>query len=171
MKKEKKVIVVDIILIVISLYLALLLKFDFRIKPEYIEFFLLSIIPVVIFTITFNVIFKLYSNIWKYASVEELLSIVYSMTASNIVFIVYGYFIIRITTDNPFFRFPITVHIIFWLLSVVSLGGVRFLYRLLENNGSYKSEVKKKKNLLIIGAGDAGAILIKEIKNNTTFKL
>ncbi|MEG1254715.1 nucleoside-diphosphate sugar epimerase/dehydratase [Clostridium sp.] len=168
MKKEKKIIVVDAILIIMSLYLALLLKFDFKIQPEYVEFFKLSIIPVVIFTVIFNVIFKLYSNIWKYASIEELLSIVYSMTASNVVFIIYGYFITHTLLKSKFFRFPITVHIIFWLLSVVSLGGVRFLYRLLENNGSGKSEMKKKKNLLIIGAGDAGAILIKEIKNNTS---
>jgi FlaA1/EpsC-like NDP-sugar epimerase len=168
MKKENKIIVLDVILVVISLYLALLLKFDFRIEPDYWEFFLLSIIPVVVFTIVFNMIFKLYSNIWKYASVEELLSIVYSMTASNIVFIIYGYFISHTMLNSVFFRFPITVHIIFWLLSVISLGGVRFLYRIMENNGSDKEQLNKIKNLLIIGAGDAGAILIKEIKNNST---
>jgi len=168
MKKEKKIIVLDVILVVMSLYLALLLKFDFRIQPDYIEFFLLSIIPVVVFTIIFNMIFKLYSNIWKYASVEELLSIVYSMTASNVAFIIYGYFISHTMLNSRFFRFPITVHIIFWLLSVISLGGVRFLYRIMENNGSDKGPINKIKNLLIIGAGDAGAILIKEIKNNNT---
>jgi len=87
MKKENKNIVLDVILVAISLYLALLLKFDFRIQPDYREFFILSIVPVVALTIIFNMIFKLYSNIWKYASVEELLSIVYSMTASNIDFL------------------------------------------------------------------------------------
>ncbi|MEG0133156.1 MAG: nucleoside-diphosphate sugar epimerase/dehydratase [Clostridium sp.] len=168
MKKENKIIVVDIILIVVSLYLALLLKFDFKIKPEYINLFKISIIPVVIFTIVFNIIFKLYSNIWKYASVGELLSIVYSMAASNIVFVVYGYFINRMLFKTQFFRFPITVHIIFWLLGVLSLGGIRFIYRILENNCAGKLEMIKTKNLLIIGAGDAGAILIKEIKNNTS---
>jgi len=105
MKKENKIIVLDVILVVISLYLALLLKFDFRIQPDYIEFFLLSIIPVVVLTIIFNVIFKLYSNIWKYASVEELLSIVYSMTASNIAFIIYGYFISHTMLKSRFFYY------------------------------------------------------------------
>lgn len=167
MKKDKKIIVIDIILILMSLYIALLLKFDFSIPPGYIEFFKISIIPVILLTLIFNMIFKLYSNIWKYASVEELLSIVYSMTATNIVFIIYGYFITHTLLKYQFFRFPLTVHIIFWLLSVISLGGVRFFFRIMENNVSTKNSSRKKKNLLIIGAGDAAAILIKEIQNKT----
>lgn len=167
MEKDKKIILIDIILILISLYIALLLKFDFRVPPGYVEFFKLSIVPVIVLTLIFNMIFKLYSNIWKYASVEELLSIVYSMTATNIVFILYGYLITHTLLKNQFFRFPITVHIIFWILSVISLGGGRFFFRILENSSINKVGSKKKKNLLIIGAGDAAAILIKEIKNKT----
>lgn len=167
MNKDRKFILIDGVLIIISLYVALLLKFDFRIQPIYMEFFKLSIIPVVVFTIIFNILFKLYNNIWRYASVEELLSIVYSMTLSNIVFIIYSYLISHILLKSVYYRFPMTVHIIFWLLSVISLGGVRFLYRLIANSGNGKSG-EKKKNLLIIGAGDAGAILIKEIQNNSS---
>ena len=115
----------------------------------------MSIIPVVVFTIVFNMIFKLYGNIWKYASVEELLSIVYSMTASNIVFIIYGYFISHTMLNSIFFRFPITVHIIFWLLSVISLEELDF-YINHENNGPDKGRINKRKNLFFIVGGDAG---------------
>ncbi len=167
MNKDRKIVVIDAILVVASLYLALLLKFDFKIQHGYEELFLLSIIPVVVITIIFNIVFKLYSNIWKYASIEELLSIVYSMAASNFVFVIYSYFISHTLLKSIFSRFPITVHIIFMLLSVICLGGIRFIYRIAENNGTDKSSVSKRKNVLIIGAGDAGAILIKEIKNNS----
>ncbi|MDU1411796.1 MAG: nucleoside-diphosphate sugar epimerase/dehydratase [Clostridium sp.] len=167
MKKERRFIIIDTLLIVISLYIALLLKFDFKIEPIYIEFFWMSIIPVIAFTVIFNILFKLYSNIWRYASVEELLSIVYSMTISNIAFIVYSYLISYTIFKSTYYRFPVTVHIIFWILSVINLGGVRFLYRIIENSGNGKS-IEKKKKLLIIGAGDAGAILIKEIQNNSS---
>ncbi len=167
MEKDKKIIVIDMILILISLYIALLLKFDFRVPPGYVDFFKVSIVPVIALTLIFNMLFKLYSNIWKYASVEELLSIVYSMTATNIVFIIYGYFITHTLLKNQFFRFPLTVHIIFWILSVISLGGIRFFFRILENSNISRSKSNKKKNLLIIGAGDAAAILIKEIKNKS----
>ena len=59
MKKQGKFVVIDIILITISLYIALLLKFDFKIEPIYMEFFLLSINPVIIITLIFNKVFKL----------------------------------------------------------------------------------------------------------------
>lgn len=165
MEKDKRIIFIDMILILISLYIAMLLRFDFRVPPGYIEFFKVSVIPVMIFTIFFNMLFKLYSNIWKYASIEELLSIIFSMTATNIVFIMYGYVITHTLLKYQFFRFPLTVHIIFWLLSVISLGGVRFFFRIIEGSNIGEKAVRRKKNLLIIGAGDAAAILIKEIKN------
>ncbi len=165
MEKDKRIIVIDIVLILLSLYIAMLLRFDFRIPPGYVEFFKVSVAPVIIITIIFNMVFKLYSNIWKYASIEELLSIIYSMTATNIIFILYGYFITHTLLKYKFFRFPLTVHIIFWVLSVISLGGVRFFFRIVEGSNIGHGVSRKKKNLLIIGAGDAAAILIKEIKN------
>lgn len=167
MKKETRLMIVDAVLVVISLYIALILKMDFKIEPVYFRFFLLSIIPVITFTIITNMLFKLYSNIWRYASVEELLSLVYSMTLTNIIFIIYSYFISYTLLQSRYYRFPVSVHIIFWLLSVISLGGVRFLYRIMAN-GSTEETSAKKKNVLIVGAGDAGAILIKEINNNSS---
>src|SRR3712207_8655534 len=53
----------------------------------------LSILPVIVITIFFNKVFNLYNSIWKYASVEELISIIYSVSISNIFFIIYSYFI------------------------------------------------------------------------------
>ncbi|MEG0132502.1 MAG: nucleoside-diphosphate sugar epimerase/dehydratase [Clostridium sp.] len=151
----------------ISLYVALLLKFDFKIQPAYIELFWLSVLPVVVFTIIFNVLFKLYTNIWRYASINELISIVCSVSLINLVFMIYGRFINYTVFKTQYYRFPLSAHIIFWILSVISLGGVRFLYRIVENSGNGKSAYKKK-NLLIIGAGDAGALLIKEVKNSSS---
>jgi len=165
-QQHKRFIAIDLILIVISLYVSLLLKFDFDIPSEYIVFLKLSIVPVIVITILFNVIFNMYKHIWKYASIEELLSIVYSITLSNIVFIVYSYFINYKLLENQYFRFPFTVHIIFWILSTVLLGGTRFIYRITEEVKTYDNNNEKMAKLLIIGAGDAGALLIKEIKKH-----
>ncbi|ERI90776.1 putative epimerase/dehydratase WbiI [Clostridiales bacterium oral taxon 876 str. F0540] len=166
MQQHKRFIAIDLILIIISLYVSLLLKFDFDIPSEYIVFLKLSIVPVIVITILFNVIFNMYKHIWKYASIEELLSIVYSITLSNIVFIVYSYFINYKLLENQYFRFPFTVHIIFWILSTVLLGGTRFIYRITEEVKTYDNNNEKMAKLLIIGAGDAGALLIKEIKKH-----
>jgi FlaA1/EpsC-like NDP-sugar epimerase len=169
MQKDKKLVIYDVLFLIASLYFALLLRFDFNIPPEYMIFLKLSIIPVVIITLIMNKIFNLYDRIWKYASVEELFSIVYSVSLANLIFIIYSYLINYKFLENRFYRFPYTVHIIFWILSVLALGGIRFVYRVSEdrNKGEYKN--RREKRLLIVGAGDASAMLIREIKKHKNF--
>ncbi|QXE18507.1 nucleoside-diphosphate sugar epimerase/dehydratase [Clostridium sp. 001] len=169
MQKDRKLIVYDILFLIGSLYFALLLKFDFNIQQEYIIFLKISVIPMVIITLVFNKVFNLYDSIWKYASVEELISIVYSVSVSNIIFVIYSYFINYKFLENRYYRFPYTVHIIFWILSVLTLGGIRFIYRLLQDKSVGQYKKIRNKRLLIIGAGDASAVLIKEIKKNRNF--
>lgn len=169
MKKDRKLIVFDIILIVLSLYLAILLRFDFGLSiefHEYMKFFRVSIIPVIVITIFFNCIFNAYNSIWKYASVQELMSIVYSLSLSNIIFIVYSYFINYKIFQSSYYRFPFTVHIIFWLLSILFLGGTRFIFRVMQERKNSIEKNEPKKNLLVIGAGDAAALIIKEVRRN-----
>jgi len=166
MKTDKRVYAVDIICILAALYISLLLRFDFNIPSKDLEFFKLSIIPVLILIIGFNKIFKLYRNIWKYASIEELFSIIYSISLANIVFVIYSYLVSHTLFKSHYYRFPFTVHIIFWLLCVITLGGIRIIYRILEQNKGENKQCDKNLNTLIVGAGDAGALLVKEIKKH-----
>ncbi|KGN03517.1 nucleoside-diphosphate sugar epimerase [Clostridium novyi A str. 4570] len=166
MKSNKKFLVYDIVLVTFFLYFALLLRFDFHIPQEYIVFFKLSIVPVIVISVICNAIFHLYDRIWKYASIEELISIVYSVSLSNIIFIFYSYFISYKLLSFVHYRFPATVHIIFWVLSVLALGGTRFIYRVVGGNDNAETFDNKSSNILIVGAGDAGAMLIKEIKKH-----
>ncbi|AVP53964.1 polysaccharide biosynthesis protein [Clostridium tetani] len=167
MNKSKKLIIYDIILLVLALYLSLLLRLDFIISNEYMEFFKYAVVPVILITLFFNKMFKLYDSIWKYASIEELISIIYSLSLSNVVIILYNYFVTYKLLETKYMRFPYAAHIIFWILSVAFLGGTRFLYRVVGEIQSDRICNKKKNKLLIIGAGDAAALLIKEIKKNT----
>lgn len=167
MQKDKKLIIYDIVFLLITLYFAFSLRFDFNIPQEYMVFLKLSIIPVIVIGLIFNNFFKLYNSIWKYASIEELMSIIYSVTLSNVVFIVYSYFVNYKFLENRYYRFPFTVHIIFWTLSVLALGGIRFTYRIIEDNKSERPVKREDKRVLIIGAGDASALIIKEIKRHS----
>jgi FlaA1/EpsC-like NDP-sugar epimerase len=169
MQKDKQLIVYDITFLIVSLYFSLLLKFDFNIPQEYMVFLKLSITPVVIITLVCNRFFNLYSSIWKYASIEELMSIIYSVSLANIIFIIYSYLVNYKFLENRFYRFPFTVHIIFWILSVIALGGMRFTWRVVEDNKLGKDSIDNNKRLLIIGAGDASALLIKETKRHKSF--
>lgn len=172
MQEDRKLIIYDAVLLAVSLYLAILLRFNFSMPAEYMGFLKLSIVPVIVITLVFNKFFKLYSSIWKYASVEELVSVIYSVSLSNIIFVLYSYIISFKFLENRYYRFPFSVHIIFWILSVVILGGTRFLLRMFEQGSreqpaAGKKICRKSKKLLIIGAGDAAAMLVKEIKRHS----
>lgn len=169
MQKDKQLIIYDIAFLIVSLYFSFLLRFEFSIPQEYMMLLKLSIIPVVIINLVCNRFFNLYSSIWKYASVEELMSVIYSISSSNIIFIIYSYFVYYKFLENKLYRFPFSVHIIFWILSVLALGGVRFMWRVAQDNNLGKDGIDVKKKLLIIGAGDASALLIKEIKRHKSF--
>lgn len=170
MRKCSKFVIYDIVLTIVSLYMALLIRFDFGMDValvKYMQFFRLSVIPVVVFTLFFNYIFNLYKRIWKYASINELLSITYSVTLSNIVFIFYSYFINYKLFESAYYRFPFTVHIIFWLLTIVYLSGARFIYKaVLYNKRIQKNDNEDNINVLIVGAGEAAVLLIKEIRKH-----
>lgn len=160
----------DIVVITFSLYFALLLKFDFKPDARYLSLFRVTIIPLIIIMLLFNMLFNLYNNLWKYASIEELLSIIYSVTLSNIVFLVLIYVLSHLKyINNIYYRFPYTVHVMLWMLCVILCGGGRFIYRIVYENKEMNTiqDSEKSINLLIIGAGDAAALLIKEIKRNS----
>ena len=157
----------DSILVVCALYFSLVLRFDFNVEPEYIRFLKLSIIPVILITIFFNNAFKLYSNVWKYASIEELLSIVFSISLSNIVFMIYSYFVTYKMLETQYYRFPFTVLVIFWILSLISFGGMRFLSRIIYHSRNLSTNDKDSINILIVGAGDLGVTLMKEINKHS----
>lgn len=169
MRKENKIFVVsDIVMVILSLYIALMLRFDFIVEIRYMELFKVSIIPVIVIMLIFNKLFNLYNSMWEYASIDELLSIVYSVSLTNVVFIVCSYILSHLKiTQNVFYRFPYTVHIIFWMLCIILLGGTRFAYRVsYESKRNKENDQENKIKLLIIGAGDAAAMLIKEIKRS-----
>jgi FlaA1/EpsC-like NDP-sugar epimerase len=115
--------------------------------------------------------FNLYTNVWKYASINEVLSIVYSVSLSNIAFIFYSYFINYKILESSLYRFPFSVHVIFWLLCIIFLGGIRFMNKVVVYNRRIKSGSKDEDkgdnvNLLIVGAGEAAVLLINEIRKH-----
>lgn len=101
--------------------------------------------------------FHLYNRMWSVASVRELLTISYAVTISIIVasglqFLVKGDIYLRIM-------------VITWLLHIVLIGGSRFILRLLHDRTSFKPQDNLKR-VLIVGAGEAGTMLVRSIKRN-----
>ena len=101
--------------------------------------------------------FQLYNRIWSLASVRELLTISYAVTtavftASIMQFVLKGDVYVRIM-------------IVTWLLLILLIGGSRFLLRIAHDRTSLKPNGDLKK-VLIIGAGEAGTMLLRSIKKN-----
>lgn len=154
-------IILDIIVLALSSFFALVLRFDFKSIPqEFIDninnYF---IIDAIILFLTF-IMFKLYFSIWTYASITELINIAFACTS---------YIIIEFTYKFVFnINMPRSSYLIKLMLLIMFVSGVRFAYRILRTLRGIKNKRKNNINTMIIGAGDAGRLLITEIYNNPT---
>lgn len=164
--KQKKIIsllAIDAILINISYILSLYIRFEGDIVGKqftsyfirYREHFLyITAIKLLVFFFL-----KLYKPVWKYASIEELMTIVMASILSNAV--VLSYMVVR--RD----MLPRSIYILVALLDMVLIGGVRFSFRAFSTMGGNLLSHTRHKSVMIIGGGDAGALVIREYKNHT----
>lgn len=115
--------------------------------------------------------FGMYRRMWVYASVKELRLIVGAVTTASV--LVTGVMIF-ISTLKVFNGFPRSVLIIDWLLSMVMVGGLRFMLRFMAESitaSSTNGKSHQAKRALIVGAGDAGALVVRELQKNTELNL
>lgn len=150
----------DAILINLALFGSFYLRFEGNLKEEYLEYVQThletALVSTVVFLLAFH-IFGLYRNIWRYASVGELLSIVYAVTVGIGFTMAIIYFIAPL-------RLPHSVSVLFWLLVIVLTGGLRFTPRVRQENSIFTLRNKDERKVLIIGAGDAGVLALRELK-------
>uniref|UniRef100_UPI00406D354E polysaccharide biosynthesis protein n=1 Tax=Psychrobacillus sp. FSL H8-0483 TaxID=2921389 RepID=UPI00406D354E len=99
--------------------------------------------------------FQLDSRIWRAASIRELLAITYGVTFAVTLKSVIHFIII----GEVYFR----EHVITWLLLMILIGGSRFCLRLINDRTSFKHRGQLKR-VLIVGAGEAGMMLIRNMK-------
>jgi FlaA1/EpsC-like NDP-sugar epimerase len=112
--------------------------------------------------------FGIYRRIWRYASIRELVLILVAVTTASL--IIAGA-MLGLFYGKVFTAFPRSVLIIDWLLSMTFAGGLRFLFRIVAERSSTAANIspsrgKRKKWVLVIGAGDAGAMIVRELKKN-----
>ncbi|MDR0433977.1 MAG: polysaccharide biosynthesis protein, partial [Gracilibacteraceae bacterium] len=115
--------------------------------------------------------FGLYRHIWRYASIGELWAIVVASAvgvgAVAAVLFCVSFAAGAIPAAGAFRRLPHIVTVLFWLSVMLLTGGARFVQRVRQlrgRAGGGGSPVPAKK-ILIIGAGDAGLVALRELKN------
>jgi len=154
--------VIDAFLVNFALILALFIRFEGHINDQFIQYFNRYISVFIIITLVKLVIFyyfRLYASIWRYASIDELMRVVAASIAGNALMIS----ILFLMETN----LPRSVYAMVFLLDMAFIGGSRLSLRSISHYfHSEKLEKKSQKRVMIVGGGDAGAMVIKELKNH-----
>lgn len=153
-------LLIDIIMVIISYYLALWLRFDGVIQPKYYNLFIKYVLVLVLIKVLIFIVFKLYRSLWEYASIEEMMNICIAVFAANTAAVTY-----LVLLES---HLPRSVYVMAGLFDLIFIGGVRFTYRALRRfkNKNFLIRSPKAKNVIVVGAGDAGALIVKELKSH-----
>jgi len=163
---------IDALLVAVSYVTAYWLRFDGEIPPAEwanIEQTLPLIIPTKIACFLF---FNLYRGMWRYTSLIDLINVFKACSLSSAIIV------LIILYTSHIIGFPRSVFVIDWVLTILLIGGIRFGIRLALTNHistllSFRNiqSSSTAKKLLIIGAGDAGEKVIREIRDNPVVKI
>jgi len=167
--RNRYLLVGDIVLSLISVLGSYVIRLELiNMFPTYVPSLLWMLGIAAIIRPVVYYFFGIYLRLWRYASIRELLLILSAVTTASIIIagIMLGLFL-----SNVFPGFPRSVLIIDWLLSIMFAGGLRFIFRLLAENPSLALkgnliQTRRKKQVLVIGAGDAGAMVVRELQKN-----
>lgn len=153
-------IVLDVLIINSASLLALWIRFDFqigKIDSIYISELLSYVLVNTLLTLFIFWCFRLYNSLWQFASIDELMNIIFATTLSAICEYL-GMKLMDIRMPRSYFP----LHLIFMMgLITCSRFGYRFLRRV---SNQYNNTSKHR--IMVIGAGAAANIIIKEILNS-----
>jgi len=148
-------VLMDLLIVSMTPYLALYVRLEGTLNSPFYDS-LLEVMPeiIAIRLITFYA-FGLYNRLWRYASINEVIVIVGSVTVSSVFVIGYIY---ALGTN-----LPKSLHLLTWFCTILFIGASRFCVRITH----YWRKQKNKQccdNVLIVGAGDAGAMIARELQ-------
>ncbi|MBD5505099.1 MAG: polysaccharide biosynthesis protein [Lachnospiraceae bacterium] len=157
-------IIYDVISVILASYLAIVMRYEFRVDaiPEHFLSPIEHVMPLnIVVTLAIFYVFRLYSSLWAFAGESELQNIVVSCVLSTIVNSVCLQFFK--TTSSAV---PRSYYFLYLFLLITCIFSSRFSYRFFR---SLKHKQQNKKNriaVMVIGAGEAANLIIKEIVNS-----
>lgn len=170
-------VIFDAFMINIAYLGALVLRFDLAVPVEYLQSYFALAPLITVLTLAVFYLAGFYRKMWQYASVKELYDVLKGVSVATLVVIAVAYiFVFPTGVVKPL---PRSIYPIAWLISLIFTGGSRFWLRSQREfrNGSAvieswnKAVPVKKKNVLIIGAGEAGAMVVRELRNHPALGL
>ncbi len=165
LSNNRNVLIGDLVFIFVCVLGSVMLRvplgarvYDFRVQIVVMLVAAYIIKPIVYYR------FGLYRRLWAYASIQELKIIAIAVTTASIILTLVIQIVSIFMRAWEFSRaFPA----IDWVLSLLAVGGVRFAYRIIaESQSGARQSASRPKRVLIAGAGDAGALVVREMQRN-----
>lgn len=166
--RNRYVFLGDLALIIVSVMGSFALRLDVGQLPFYFPAVLIMIGVALLTKMPIYYAFGLYRRLWIYASTSELRLITVAVTTASV--LTSGLMLILISFGWVVPGMPRSSLGIDWLLSLVLIGGSRFALRILAEQSASPRNGKMRK-VLIIGAGDAGALVVRELQKTSQLNL
>ena len=166
-------VAVDGALVALAYWLAYRLRFDApsRVPARYEDLFDATIIPVVVGSVVIFATFGLYSKWWRYVSQRDYAAIVQAVVVAGVALLLYIVVAKPVTREVNGFETTVTapsgVLALHLLLMLTFVGGARFVARTVYERPLRGFRARKDaRGLLIVGAGDGGRLVLREILRN-----
>ena len=170
---------IDICLLSLSFYSAHLVRFDFNVPDQQLAV-LLKVLPyLLVVKVVCFYFFDLYRGMWRYTSISDLLNVIKATFIGTLLIILF------VLLRYRFVGFSRSVFLIDMCFSFISILGIRICIRLYYERLSedriwpflmqitkslFMRKVQDTNNLIIIGAGNCGEKILREIKDNARLK-
>ncbi|MDR4495882.1 MAG: sugar transferase [Nitrospirales bacterium] len=152
------IIGLDLVLVILANYFAFWLRFDGVIPPDAFSLFIETLPWLLLIRGVAFMVFRLNEGLWRYISIWDLKNIFGGVLSGTIAF--YGLVVWGLQISS----YPRSIFIVDSILLVGFLVGIRLAVRIFEKRKVFK----KTKRVLIIGAGDAGEKIVREMQTNST---
>jgi FlaA1/EpsC-like NDP-sugar epimerase len=151
---------IDIILINLSIVIAYYLRFGRRMPVDYLKVYFQMAVFVTFIKLLVFYYMGLYRPIWKYAGIDEIINLFFMVCMANGIIIIGIYFLSL--------KVPRSIYVISTMIDLLFIGGTRFIKQIY-NRLTFQENIfakRKRKRVMIIGAGEAGGLLIQSFKNH-----
>jgi FlaA1/EpsC-like NDP-sugar epimerase len=162
-------ILADMVLLTLSYFLAYVARFEAHIGAREMLVIKQTIVPIVLCKLVVFYFFNLYRGMWRYTGILDLINVIKAVIASSAIIVTV---ILMLSRFQGFSR---SVFIIDAVFSLILIAGIRVVIRLLLSSTTFSLNkkginVNEHKKMIIIGAGDAGEKVVREIYDNPKMK-
>lgn len=152
----------DTFLLNACVYLSLIMRFDVgivSIEPQYISNYVENVLPYTIMSLLIFWLFRLYHSLWQYASIAEVYRIVEACITVEVVHFLSNKIVGNMLPRSCYFNAAIYL--------IIAICASRFMYRMIRTVLNKYRNIKTSNNVMIIGAGEATNVIMREIQNSS----